>query len=255
MNERVTLRAEFAGSRNATLAARLDLPSADARAYAVFAHCFTCSKDLQAASRIARGLSERGIGVLRFDFTGLGHSGGEFASTNFSSNVEDLVAACDWLRSEHGAPSLLVGHSLGGAAVLAGAASVPEVRAVATIGAPADPAHVAHLIASATEEIEVRGEARVAIGGREFTVRKQFLDDLTEQRHRERIRDLGRALLILHSPDDRTVPIEEAARIYGAARHPKSFVSLDGADHLLTAERDAVFVADLLAVWALRYVI
>lgn len=244
---------EFPGSDGSMLAARLDSPDTTPRAYAVFAHCFTCSKDVFAAARISRALTDFGIAVLRFDFTGLGQSGGDFANTNFSSNIEDLALAADFLRSAYVAPTLLVGHSLGGAAVLAVAHRIPEVRAVATIGAPADPGHVAHLLLAGRAELDERGEAEVQLAGRTFRIRKQFLDDIAAQPQAERIRDLGAALLIMHSPVDATVDADNARRIYETARHPKSFVSLDGADHLLTTPADATFAAGMLATWATRY--
>jgi len=246
-------RLEFPGSQGSPLAARLDLPESTPRAYALFAHCFTCSKDVFAAARISRALTDFGIAVLRFDFTGLGQSGGDFANTNFSSNIEDLVHAADFLRDNHVAPSLLIGHSLGGAAVLAVANRIPEVRAVATIGAPADPDHLAHLLRESRAEIESCGEAEVQLAGRTFRIRRQFLDDIAAQPQAERIRSLGAALLVMHSPVDATVDAENARRIYDAARHPKSFVALDGADHLLTKPSDAAFAAGMLATWASRY--
>jgi putative redox protein len=246
-------RVEFPGSQGERLAARLDRPAGPARAFALFAHCFTCSKDVAAASRISRALAERGIGVLRFDFTGLGSSGGEFENTDFSSNVGDVVRAADWLRSEHGAPALLVGHSLGGAAVLAAAARIPEAVAVATLGAPAEPAHVERLFAPARDEIEREGRARVSIAGREFTIRRELLEDLAAQRLEPALAGLRRALLVLHSPTDQIVGIENASRIFQAARHPKSFVSLDRADHLLSRREDAAYAADVIAAWASRY--
>ena len=246
-------RIEFAGSLGDTLAARLDLPPSYPRAFALFAHCFTCSKDILAASRISRELSKRGFGVLRFDFTGLGHSDGEFANTNFSSNIEDLVLAANWLRTEHRPPSLLIGHSLGGAAVLAAAKSIPETVAVATIGAPADPTHLRTILGISVATIETAGEAEVVVAGRRFRIRKQFLDDLTDQRQQERIRQLGKSLLVLHSPIDEIVGIEHAMSIFSTANHPKSFISLDGADHLLTNREDATYVARVLAAWASRY--
>ena len=247
-------KVEFPGSQGAKLAARLDLPSdREPRAYALFAHCFTCTKDIFAASRIAEGLAEQGIAVLRFDFTGLGHSDGEFANADFSSNVGDLLQAAAYLRQEHRAPEIMVGHSLGGAAVLAAAGRVPEARAVATIGAPADPAHLQHLFAEQRAEIEARGEAEVSIAGRPFRIRKQFLDDLEAQSLERAIAGLGKALMVFHAPRDQTVGIENAGRIFAAAKHPKSFVSLDDADHLLTRRADARYVADLLAAWASRF--
>jgi putative redox protein len=244
----------FPGALGALLAARLDLPAVTPTAFALFAHCFTCSKDTLAASRISAALTERGFGVLRFDFTGLGGSEGDFANTNFSSNIADLIAAAAWLREHHQAPKILIGHSLGGAAVLAAAAQIPDVVAVATIGAPFDPGHVRHLLSAATAEIESAGEAEVALAGRKFRIKKQFLDDITGHNNREHIAGLRRALLVFHSPRDTTVDIENAAQIYAAAKHPKSFVSLDNADHLLTRREDAVYVASVLSTWAARYV-
>jgi putative redox protein len=246
-------RVTFAGSLGAELAARLDLPLGPVRAYALFAHCFTCTKDILAAKRIAAALAAAGIGVLRFDFTGLGSSEGEFANTSFSSNVEDLVAAADFLRANHMAPALLIGHSLGGAAVLAAAHRVPEAKAVVTIGAPADVAHVLKHLGAHLEDIEQRGEATVTLAGRPFAVRKQFVDDAKAQALQDRIAKLGRALLVMHSPIDQAVGIENATAIFQAARHPKSFVSLDDADHLLSRERDAGYAAQVIAGWASRY--
>ncbi|MGI9419100.1 MAG: bifunctional alpha/beta hydrolase/OsmC family protein [Geminicoccaceae bacterium] len=235
------------------LSARLDLPAGRPRAAALFAHCFTCSKDIFAASRISQELADLGFAVLRFDFTGLGASEGEFANSNFSSNIDDLVAAADFMRSEVEAPRLLIGHSLGGAAVLAAAASVPEAVAVATIGAPFDPGHVAHLFQSAADEIAAKGEADVLIAGRPFTVKKQFLDDIAAHNASAYIADLKKALLVFHAPRDTVVGIDNAAEIFKAAKHPKSFVSLDDADHLLSKRADAIYVADVLAAWAARY--
>jgi len=244
----------FPGSLGATLAARLDLPPVKPAAFALFAHCFTCSKDTLAASRIGAALTARGIAVLRFDFTGLGGSEGDFANTNFSSNLTDLVAAASWLREHHEAPKLLIGHSLGGAAVLAAAPEIPEATALATIGAPFEPAHVKHLLAPTLSEIETAGEATVELAGRTFRIRKQFLDDIAGRNSREAIGNLRKALLIFHSPRDTTVSIDNAAQIFMAAKHPKSFVSLDDADHLLTRREDASYVAAVLAAWASRYI-
>ena len=249
----LTHKASFPGAHGTLLAARLDAPDAPARAHALFAHCFTCSKDIFAATTIAQALVAHGIAVLRFDFTGLGHSEGEFANTDFSSNVADLVAAADWLRREHAAPLLLIGHSLGGAAVLAAAAAVPEVRAVATIGAPSDPGHVAGLFREHVPEIEARGEALVQLAGRPFRIRREFLADAAEQNLRQKVSELARALLILHSPVDATVPIGNATGIFVNARHPKSFISLVDADHLLTRHSDAVYAAGMIAAWSERY--
>ncbi len=244
----------FPGAFGTSLAARLDMPTQAPLAYALFAHCFTCSKESLAATRISAALTERGFGVLRFDFTGLGGSEGDFANPNFSSNVADLVAAAGWLREHHQAPAILIGHSLGGAAVLAAAHEIAEAAAVATIGAPFDPGHVQHLFADAAPAINADGEAEVTLAGRTFSIRKQFLDDLVSQKSGERIASLRKALLILHSPRDTTVTIDNAARIFTAAKHPKSFVSLDTADHLLTGKADAVYVASVLAAWASRYI-
>ena len=243
----------FTNAGGQVLAARLDLPAAAPVAYALFAHCFACSKDVLAASRISQGLAARGIAVLRFDFTGLGASEGEFGNTNFSSNLEDLVAAADFLRERHQAPMLLVGHSLGGAAMLAAAQRVPEAVAVATIGAPSDPAHVGRLFATARAEIEAEGDALVTLGGRSFRVRRQFLDDIAGHRLKESVARLRKALMIFHAPRDEVVGIEHAGEIFVAARHPKSFVSLDNADHLLTRRADADYVAEVLVAWASRY--
>lgn len=244
---------EFSGHSGATLAARLDLPEGPVRAAAIFAHCFTCSKDIPAARRIAGRLAARGIAVLRFDFTGLGHSGGEFASTNFSSNVQDLVRAAEVMAERGLAPQLLVGHSLGGAAVIMAAGDIPQSRAVVTIGAPFDPSHVAHHFDGKLEQIRSRGEAMVSLGGREFLIRKQFLDDISATRLTERLAQLRRALLVLHSPHDEVVGIENASQIFLAAKHPKSFVTLDDADHMLSREQDAEYAAEVISSWATRY--
>lgn len=243
----------FPGHSGAILSGRLDHAPQSAFAYAVFAHCFTCTKDVLAAVRVGQALAGRGIAVLRFDFTGLGTSGGDFGSTSFSTNVEDLVCAADYLRSAYQAPRLLVGHSLGGAAVLAAAASIPEAAAVATIGAPSDPGHLRHLLAGAVGEIEARGEAEVRVGTKSVSVGRGLLADISEQRLLQAVTALRRPLLVFHSPEDRVVTIEHARHIYQAARHPKSFISLDGADHLLSRAEDARYVAELLAVWAARY--
>ncbi len=247
-------RIEFPGSRGAILAARLDVPAGEPAAYALFAHCFTCSKDSLAASRISAALAERGIAVLRFDFTGLGGSGGDFASTDFSSNVEDLHAAAAFLRATRRAPRLVIGHSLGGAAVLAAAGRIPEAAAVATINAPADPTHVCHLFGDAVAAIERDGQAEVKLAGRSFRIRREFLDDIARQRLDDAVASMHKPLLIFHGPKDEIVGIENAAQIFAKARHPKSFVSLDTADHLLTRREDAAYVAGVLAAWATRYV-
>jgi uncharacterized OsmC-like protein/alpha-beta hydrolase superfamily lysophospholipase len=244
---------DFFNAEGLRLAGLLDNPPGEARAYALFAHCFTCGKDVHAAKRIAEGLTALGIAVLRFDFTGLGSSEGEFANTTFSSNVADLIAAADQLRRVKRAPSILIGHSLGGAAVLAAAAAVPEARAVVTIAAPADPGHVAGLFKDRLAEIGARGEVEVTLAGRPFRIRRAFLDDIAEQELNGRIAALRKALLIFHSPTDEIVGIDNASHIFAAARHPKSFVSLAGADHLLSRRSDAAYVANVIAAWAERY--
>lgn len=246
-------KVSFPGSSGEQLAARLDLPNSTPRAFVLWAHCFTCTKDIFAASQVAKRLNENGFAVLRFDFTGLGASEGEFANTNFSSNVDDLVAAADWLRANHMAPALLIGHSLGGAAVLAAAERVEDAVGVCTIGAPADPAHVSHLFTDAIPDIEAAGEAEVLLAGRPFKIKKQFIDDLGSQSLDGRLAKLGKALLVMHAPTDATVGIENAAAIFTAAKHPKSFVSLDSADHLLTRKVDAIYAADMIAAWASRF--
>jgi uncharacterized OsmC-like protein/pimeloyl-ACP methyl ester carboxylesterase len=246
-------RFDFPNASGERLAALIDRPAGAPRAFALFAHCFTCGKDIRASRRIAEGLTARGIAVLRFDFTGLGASEGEFANTNFSSNVADLVAAANHLRQVERAPALLIGHSLGGAAVLAAAGDVPEARAVATIAAPADPSHVTDLLKDHVDEIRARGEVEVTLAGRPFRIRREFLDDVAEQRLDERIAKLRTALLVMHAPSDDIVGIDNASHIFLAAKHPKSFVSLAGADHLLSNPRDAAYVADVVAAWAGRY--
>ncbi len=248
-------KVRFPNSQGALLGARLDLP-VDGRfhATALFAHCFTCTKNLKAVNHISRSLTRQGIAVFRFDFTGLGESEGDFADTNFSSNVDDLVAAAAYLEQQFQAPQILIGHSLGGAAVLQATSRIPATKAVVTIGAPCQPKHVSHLLQSSRSEIEAEGEARVLLAGRTFTIRKQFLDDLAEQRMTETIRNLDAALLVMHSPLDNTVGIENAAHIFQSARHPKSFVTLDQADHLLSNGADAQYAGTVLAAWAARYV-
>jgi uncharacterized OsmC-like protein/alpha/beta superfamily hydrolase len=235
------------------LSGLLESPESEVKFYALFAHCFTCGKDVAAASRISRALMAKGIGVLRFDFTGLGNSDGDFANSNFSSNIQDLVAAAAFLRSNYQAPKLLIGHSLGGAAVLGVAQQVPESMAVVTIGAPSDAAHVAHNFARHMDEIELQGEAEVNLAGRTFTIKKQFIDDINSY-DTAHIAGLRKALLVMHSPIDEIVKISEAEKIYQAALHPKSFVSLDNADHLLTKKQDSEYVAEVIAAWASRYV-
>ncbi len=250
-----TERLSFPGSLGESLAARLDLPIGRPRAYAIFAHCFTCSKETHAASRVADALTEHGIAVLRFDFTGLGGSGGDFSNTNFSSNVADLKRAAEHLRVNYEAPRILIGHSLGGAAVLSAAGDIPEVQAVATINAPSDAAHVVQSFGGKAADIMRDGAADVTLAGRSFTIRRDFLDDIRAQALHDRIRDMKKALLVFHAPGDGIVGIENAAAIFAAARHPKSFVSLDGADHLLTSKSDASYVATVLEAWASRYLL
>jgi uncharacterized OsmC-like protein/fermentation-respiration switch protein FrsA (DUF1100 family) len=242
----------IAATQGHELAARLEMPADAPRAYAVFAHCFTCSKESKAAVYIGQALAARGIAVLRFDFTGLGASGGDFADSNFSSNIDDVVCAANYLKDNYSAPQILIGHSLGGTAVLAAAGRIPEALAVATIGSPYDPQHVEHLLKN-REDLLTRGEATVDIGGRPFHMRRQFLDDLERHDPSKSIGELRKALLILHSPQDAIVPVDNAAKIFVAAKHPKSFVSLDGADHLLANPRDAAYAAEVLAAWSSRY--
>ncbi|USX48622.1 S9 family peptidase [Lentzea sp. HUAS12] len=250
MNNR---KAVFEGTHGQELAGRLELPEGDVVATAVFAHCFTCGKDSVAATRIARRLAERGVAVLRFDFTGLGQSGGDFANTTFTSNVDDLVCAAHHLRDTIGAPSVLIGHSLGGTAVLSAAHQIPEARAVVTIGAPFDTSHVEHLFGSSKSRIEAEGVAEVLLAGRPFRISNDFLLDINQQNQTACISGLRRALLVMHSPQDDTVGIENARLVFDSARHPKSFVALDGADHLLTDRADAGYVAEVLAAWVSRY--
>lgn len=246
-------RQEFIGAHGHKLAARLDGPDGEVKAYALFAHCFTCGKDVLAARRVAQELTEHGVAVLRFDFGGLGASEGEFANTNFSSNLEDLVAAADFMRATYQAPSLLIGHSLGGAAVLAAASQMPEVKAVVTIAAPSNPAYVTGMFSEHLEEIEREGEAHVQLAGRPFRIKQQFVDDAGSHNVKLKIAGLKRALLVMHAPGDDTVALSNAMDIFTAAKHPKSFVSLDSADHLLTKREDAIYVAKLIATWAERY--
>ncbi|MPY79304.1 MAG: alpha/beta fold hydrolase [Actinophytocola sp.] len=247
-----TQKLTFPGSQG-ELAGRIELPVETPRAWALFAHCFTCGADIVAATRISRALAEACVAVLRFDFTGLGHSHGEFANATFSSNIDDLVHAADHLREHYAAPTILIGHSLGGAAVLAAAERIPETKAVATVGAPADPAHVTKLFAEGKEHIEAEGEADVCLAGRSFRIKRQFLDDIAAQPQAERIANLRAALLVMHSPIDELVSVDNARQIFDAAKHPKSFVAIDGAKHLLPRPGDARFVASVLAAWAARY--
>jgi putative redox protein len=244
---------KFPNARGEQLAAALDMPIGQPVAFALFAHCFTCGKDNLAAKRISERLALCGIGVLRFDFTGLGTSEGEFANTHFSSNVDDLVAAADHLRKIRAAPAILIGHSLGGAAVIAAAHRIPDARAVVTIAAPCDPAHVTGLFKQHIDNIREQGEVEVTLAGRPFRIRREFLDDVADQRIKDRLANLRKALLVFHSPTDDIVGIENASAIFTGAKHPKSFVSVTGADHLLSKRNDAVYVANVIAAWAERY--
>jgi putative redox protein len=248
-----TERFQFTGEGGHQLAAALDLPEGRPTAYALFAHCFTCGKDGLAAKRIAAALAARGIAVLRFDFTGLGSSEGDFANATFSSNVADLVHAADHLRETRQAPAILIGHSLGGAAILAAAEKIPEAKAVVTIAAPSDPAHVTHLFGDRVADIRTHGEVEVSLAGRPFRIRREFLDDIAEHDLMRHVTQLHKALLILQSPTDATVGIDNATRIFVAAKHPKSFVSLADADHLLSDRRDAAYVGGIIAAWSERY--
>ena len=246
-------RFQFTGSEGQQLAAALDLPEREPLAYALFAHCFTCGKDVLAARRIALELANKGIAVLRFDFTGLGSSEGEFANSTFSSNVADLVLAADHLRKTHKAPAILIGHSLGGAAILAAAGQIAEAKAVVTIAAPSDPAHVTHFFKDRVEDIRSQGNVEVSLAGRPFNIKREFIDDIAEYNLMAQIAKLHKALLVMHSPTDDTVGVENATKIFLAARHPKSFVTLADSDHLLSKKSDALYAADLIAAWVMRY--
>jgi uncharacterized OsmC-like protein/esterase/lipase len=247
------IKASFQNQQGESLAGLLETPDGEAKAYALFAHCFTCSKDIAAASRITRALAKKGIAVLRFDFTGLGNSDGDFANTNFSSNINDLIEAAKHLEENYAAPVMIIGHSLGGAAVLAAAQLIDSIKAVVTIAAPSTGHHVEHLFSHAKDEIVSNDEAVVDLAGRNFTIKKQFIDDINTYNDTSHISQLGKALLILHSPIDETVSIDEAAKIYSAAKHPKSFISLDKADHLLSRREDSEYVAEVISSWAGRY--
>ncbi len=252
-NQSMRQKIEFTGSTGEKLAGLLELPDSPAVAFALFAHCFTCGKDIAAASRVSRALLRHGYAVMRFDFTGLGGSDGDFANTNFSSNVQDLVAAADFLRTNHQAPSLIIGHSLGGTAVLKAASEINELKGVVTIGSPADAQHVAKQFSCDINTIQEHGEAEVSLAGRKFLIKKQFLDDIRTT-NTEHIANLHKALLVMHAPLDSTVSIKEAERIFVSAKHPKSFVSLDDADHLLSRASDSEYVANTIAAWASRFI-
>ena len=246
---------EFKNKDGHTLSARLDLPvDGKPMAYALFAHCFTCSKNIKAIAHISRALTREGLAVLRFDFTGLGDSEGDFSDTNFSSNVDDLIVAADFLKSNYRAPEILIGHSFGGAAVVQAAGRIPSSKAVVTIAAPSNPQHLTRALGSTAASIQQEGQADVTLAGRTFTLKKQFLDDLDFVNMEKTLKDLGRALLVLHSPVDETVGIENAAQIFQAARHPKSFISLDTADHLLTRAEDSLYAGAVIAAWVRKYV-
>lgn len=246
---------EFKGSQGDTLSARYDEPeNTPVKACMIFAHCFTCSKNLKVVGNITKTVAQRGIATLRFDFTGLGESDGEFANTNFTSNIEDLIAAYEYMQENHSAPTILTGHSLGGAAVLQAAHHMDSVKAVAVIGAPSDPEHVKKNFSLSIDQIEAEGEADVTLAGRTFKIRKQFLDDLEAHTMENYIRTLKRSLIIFHSPIDNTVGIDNAGEIFKAAKHPKSFISLDDADHLLTDDKDSTYTGEVLASWAAKYI-
>ena len=249
-----TERFQFTGEGGHQLSAALELPDGEPAAFALFAHCFTCGKDTLAAKRISVALAAKGIAVLRFDFTGLGSSEGEFANSTFSSNVADLVRAADHLRATRKAPSILIGHSLGGAAILAAAGHIPEAKAVATIAAPSDPAHVTGLFKEHIDTIRTQGEVEVSLAGRPFRIKREFLDDIAEHELMKDVTGLHKALLVMHSPVDDTVGIDNATKLFVSARHPKSYVSLDHADHLLTKPADALYAADVIAAWTSRYI-
>lgn len=246
-------KVEFKGALGETLSGRVDYPEGDIKACALFAHCFTCSKNLKAVGNITKALAAKGVETLRFDFTGLGESEGDFANTNFSSNVDDLIAASDFMAEQGNSPSIIIGHSLGGAAILQAAHRINSLKAVVTIGAPSNPAHVEHHFESKKEEIERTGEAVVKLAGRPFKVKKQFLDDLKESKMDQYIENLDKALMVMHAPLDDTVGIDNAAHIYKMAKHPKSFISLHEADHLLMDQKYSHYAGSLIAEWAEIY--
>jgi pimeloyl-ACP methyl ester carboxylesterase len=249
------LRVEFPGSQGVKLVGRLEVPADDPVAFAIFAHCFTCTKDMKAAAWISHELSNRRIAVLRFDFAGLGESGGAFGDTNFTSNLEDLVAAAEFLRRSYQAPQILIGHSLGGTAVLVAAARIPEAAAVCTLAAPSETGHLQEFLRQQAPDLRNDEAVNIDVMGHEVPIKEQLVADLRKYDIPAAIAGLGRPLLIFHSPDDQVVNIEHARRIFEAAKHPKSFIALDGADHLLIErETDARFVAEMLATWSRRYV-
>ena len=244
----------FPGHSGHDLAARLDLPDGPHLATALFAHCFTCGKDIAAARRISARLAALGIAVLRFDFTGLGHSDGDFENTSFTSNVRDLENAAKALRDRGYPPALLIGHSLGGAAVIKAASHLSDIQAVVTIGAPADPSHVIENFEHALPNIVTDGAAEVCLGGRPFRVGLGFVEDVREHQLDEALQSLNAALLVLHAPRDQIVSIDNAATLFMGAKHPKSFITLDDADHLISRASDAEYVAEVIATWATKYV-
>lgn len=248
-------KVNFLSASGQSLSGALQTPSGSVpHNYAIFAHCFTCNKNLIAIRHISTALIAAGFAVFKFDFTGLGESEGEFSNTSFTTNVSDLIKAAQFLSGEYQSPTLLIGHSLGGAAVLAAAAKIPSIKAVATIGAPFAPAHVEHLFEGAQDQFVETGRAKVNIGGRPFVIGKQFVDDIRAQDPVQTVGQLGLPLMIMHSPQDTVVGIDNAASIYQAAKHPKSFISLDGADHLLTASEDSLYAGNVIATWASRYI-
>jgi putative redox protein len=246
---------KFLNSAGQELSAKIELPKDKiVKGYALFAHCFTCNKNFTAVRNIGKALTSHGIGVLRFDFTGLGESEGEFENTNFSSNIEDLISASEYLKLNYEAPKIIIGHSLGGAAVVFAKRHIASIKAVVTIGAPSNPKHVSKLLSSSIDDINSKGVAEIIIGGRPFKIQKQFLDDINEKNMDSHLKELNSALLVMHSPQDTTVEIQNAAQIYQSAWHPKSFISLDGADHLLTNKNDSLYVGKIIAIWADRYI-
>jgi esterase/lipase len=245
---------KFFNLNNQLLAAILEVPENEIKGYAIFAHCFTCNKNLTAVKNIGKALNSKGIAVLRFDFTGLGESEGDFENTNFSSNIQDLLSAAKFLEDNYKAPKIMIGHSLGGAAAIYAAAMLDSIKVIATVGAPSAPDHVTHLFKNGIDNIIENGIANVTIGGRDFTIiKKQFIDDINSKNLAETLKKLHKPILILHSPQDTTVGIENAAEIYQAAHHPKSFISLDGANHLLTDVEDSIYVGDMISSWSERY--
>ncbi len=249
-----SLRVAFKNFNGSKLGARIDMPEElKPEHYALFAHCFTCTKNIKSIGNINKALTEHRIAVLRFDFTGLGESDGDFTETNFTTNVQDLIAAAEFLRNEYESPKILIGHSLGGAAVLQAASSIPSSVAVVTIAAPCEPSHLNRLLKSEFENIKKKGEGYVTIAGKSFKIKRQFIEDLERTRMQEKIHNLNRALIIFHSPRDTVVGIKNAAHIFQAAHHPKSFISLDDADHLLLNENDSIYVGDLIGVWVKKY--